>query len=194
MSKLVKITNRDFGYVGYQIPDLRIYRRFAPGETKEVELSELQALSYTIGGSAILRDSLVINDKDALSALNMEVEPEYHYTEDDIRKLLFEGSLDQLEDTLNFGPDGVINLIKHIAVKEEIPDIRKRELITKKTGFGVQNAINVNHILNDDSGVEEEDNTPKRKAAPINAAAETVGDRVARKATLPSYNVVVTTK
>ena len=50
-------------------------------------------------------------------------------------------------------------------------------------------------LIVDEDSTEEEDNTPKRKAAPINAAAETVGDKVTRKAgTLPKYNVVVTTK
>lgn len=191
MSNLVKITNRDNGFVGYKIADLNIYRRFAPGETKEVPLSELKALQYTTGGDSMLKNLFVINDREALAALNMmNVEPEYFYSAEDVEKLLFEGSLDQLEDALNFAPDGVINLIKDIAVKKEIPDMRKRELITKKTGFGVQNAINVNHILNDNSEVEEEDNSPRRKAAPINATAETAAEQVERKAALPKYNVV----
>lgn len=192
---LVKVTNRDSGFVGYQIPDMNINRNFAPKETKEISLKELQALQFVPGGEFTLRNLLIVNDMDALSALNMaDVEPEYHYTEDDVRTLLHQGSLDQLEDALNFAPEGVINLIKDIAVKEEISDIRKRDLIYKKTGFNVNNAINVNHIMEDDSQSELEE-APKRKAAPINAAAETVGDKVTRKAgTLPKYNVVVTTK
>ena len=188
MSDLVKITNRDNGVAGYRVADLNIFRRFSPGETKEVPLSELKALQYTPGGEAMLRDVFVIKDQNALAALNMlDVEPEYYYSAEDVEKLLFEGSLDQLEDALNFAPEGVINLIKDIAVKKEIPDMRKRELITKMTGFGVQNAINVNHILAEDT-VEEEDNTPKRKAAPISAATP---EAPTRKATLPKYNVVV---
>lgn len=193
--KLVKVTNRDNGVVGYQIPDMNINRNFAPKETKQVSLDELKALQFVPGGEFTLRNLLIVNDMDALSALNMtDVEPEYHYTEDDVRTLLHQGSLDQLEDALNFAPEGVVNLIKDIAVKEEIADIRKRDLIYKKTGFNVNNAINVNHIMEDDSQSEIEE-APKRKAAPINAAAETVGDKVVRKAgTLPKYNVVVTTK
>ena len=192
---LVKVTNRDNGVVGYQIPDMNIYRNFAPKETKQVPLSELKALQFVPGGEFTLRNLLIVNDMDALSALNMaDVEPEYHYTEDDVRTLLHQGSLDQLEDALNFAPEGVINLIKDIAVKEEVADVRKRDLIYKKTGFNVNNAINVNHIMEAES-VEEVEAAPKRKAAPINAAAETVGDKVVRKAgTLPKYNVVVTTK
>ena len=186
--QLINVTNRDNGYVGYGIPDTGVRRKFAPGETKQIPLSELQALQYVPGGDSLLKNLLVINNRDALTALNMEVEPEYFYSAEDVEKLLLEGSLDQLEDALNFAPEGVINLIKDIAVKKEIPDIRKRDLITKMTGFGVQNAINVNHILEDDSDTEAEDNTPKRKAAPINANAAAAP---ARKTTLPKYNVVV---
>ena len=193
--QLINVTNRDNGYVGYGIPDTGVRRKFAPGETKQIPLSELQALQYVPGGDVILRDLLVVNSKDALSALNMEVEPEYFYSAEDVENLLFNGSLEQLEDALNFAPEGVINLIKDIAVKKEIPDMRKRDLITAKTGFGVNNAINVNHIMNTEESSEEDSNEPKRKAAPINAAAKTVGDRITRKATaLPTYNVVVTTK
>ena len=193
--KLVKVTNRDNGVVGYQIPDMNINRNFAPKESKQIPLKELQALQFVPGGEFTLRNLLIVNDMDALSALNMaDVEPEYHYTEEDVRTLIHQGSLDQLEDALNFAPEGVINLIKDIAVKEEVSDIRKRDLIYKKTGFNVNNAINVNHIMEDDSQSEIEE-APKRKAAPINAAAETVSDKVTRKAgTLPKYNVVVTTK
>lgn len=188
--QLINVTNRDNGYVGYGIPDTGTRRKFAPGETKQIPLSELQALQYVPGGDVILKDLLVINSKDALSALNMEVEPEYFYSAEDVENLLFNGSLEQLEDALNFAPEGVINLIKDIAVKKEVPDMRKRDLITAKTGFGVNNAINVNHIMNTEEPSEEDNNEPKRKAAPINAAAETAAERVVRKATLPTYNVV----
>ena len=144
---LVKVTNRDNGVVGYQIPDMNINRNFAPKETKQVPLSELKALQFVPGGEFTLRNLLIVNDMDALSALNMaDVEPEYHYTEDDVRTLLHQGSLDQLEDALNFAPEGVINLIKDIAVKEEVADVRKRDLIYKKTGFNVNNAINVSRL------------------------------------------------
>ena len=193
--QLIKVTNRDNGFVGYQIPDMNISRNFAPRESKQIALSELKALQFVPGGEFTLRNLLVIDNRDALTALNMsDVEPEYHYTEDDVRKLVHEGSLDQLEDALNFAPEGVINLIKDIAVKEEVADMRKRQMIYDKTGFNVNNAINVNHIMADDSQSEVEDDAPKRKAAPINQPAETVTERVTRKASLPQYKVTTTIK
>ncbi len=86
----------------------------------------------------------------------METEPEYFYTEDDIKEILLNGSLDQLEDTLNFAPKGVIDIIKKVAVDLEIPDIRKRDMISEKTGLNISNAIDINHIMSEDSEPAEE--------------------------------------
>ena len=58
---LIKVTNRDNGSIGYSIPDLgNLQRRFESGETKEVSMEELRKLSYTIGGSVILKEYLLI--------------------------------------------------------------------------------------------------------------------------------------
>lgn len=172
MTKTVKVTNRSQGYTGYQIPDSNVTRIFTPGESKNLPLEELQQLQWVAGGEYVLRNALIINDRDALSALNMEdVEPEYFYTEEDIRKLLDSGSLDQLEDALNFAPAGVIELIQKIAVETEVPDIRKRNMISEKTGFNINNAINVNHVMSDETEKKDEGPT-KRKAAPINQTEE----------------------
>lgn len=184
----VNVTNRDSGQVGYTLPDRNLHRTFAVGETKKISLEELQQLSYVPGGEYILKNCLIVNNTDALSALNLEVEPEYFYTETEVRKILTEGSLDQLEDCLNFAPDGVLDLIKKIAVEEELPDTRKRKLISEKTGFNIDNAINVNHIVDADSGSEDvEEAAPKRKTAPLN----TESSAPTRKTATPSkYNVV----
>ena len=105
-----------------------------------------------------------------MEELDLDVELEYFYSENDIKKVLLEGNLDQLEDTLNFAPDGVIEIIKKMAVDLEIPDVRKRDMISKKTGFNINNAINVNHILaegeEDNKTIEEK---PRRKSTPINS-------------------------
>jgi hypothetical protein len=184
----VNVTNRDSGQVGYTLPDKNLHRTFAVGETKKISLEELQQLSYVSGGEYILKNCLIVNNTDALSALNLEVEPEYFYTETEVRKILTEGSLDQLEDCLNFAPDGVLDLIKKIAVEEELPDTRKRKLISEKTGFNIDNAINVNHIVDADSGSEDvEEAVPKRKAAPLNTES---GAPTRKVATPSKYNVV----
>lgn len=185
--RTVNVTNRDSGHVGYKIPERGIHRAFAAGETKQIPLDELQQLQWVPGGEYILKHLLIVNDRDALSALNMEVEPEYFYTEEDIKKLLSpEGTLDQLRDFLDYSPEGGKELIKKLAVEMELPDTRKRKIISEATGFNIDNAINVNAILNveDNQTEEAESNKGQRRAAPIKE------DAAPARRTTPQYKVV----
>ena len=184
-NKLIEVRNRDAGSVGYIIPDQGIRRTFSPGETKKIALEELQALQYVPGGEFTLKHLLMVNDKDALSALNMETEPEYFYTEKEVRELLTKGTLDQLKDCLDFAPEGVIDLIKKIAVDTKLPDTLKREAIEKKTGFSINNAIMVNQVMDAEEEVKEEPKTTRR-TTPIATGEE----KAARRTNLPKYNVV----
>ena len=184
-NKMIEVRNRDAGSVGYIIPDQGIRRTFSPGETKKIALEELQALQYVPGGEFTLKHLLMVNDKDALSALNMETEPEYFYTEKEVRELLSTGTLDQLKDCLDFAPEGVIDLIKKIAVDTKLPDTLKREAIEKKTGFSINNAIMVNQVMDAEEEVKEEPKTTRR-ATPIVTGEE----KTTRRTNLPKYNVV----
>ena len=142
---LIKVLNRDNGSVIYSIPEMNGLRRvFQSGETKEVTFEELEKLSYIPGGMELLRDNLVIKDnQEAINLLLGHVEPEYSYTKQDIVKLLKEGSLDEFLDCLDFAPEGVIDLIKNLAVQLPLNDVEKREAILEKTGFNVTNAIRI---------------------------------------------------
>lgn len=184
--RLVSVTNRDSGVVGYHIPELNVKRKFSVGETKKnIPFEEIQRLQHMDGGDYLLRHLLMVKDQKVLQELDINTEPEYFYTEEDIKKVLLEGTLDQLDDTLTFGVDGVKELVKKLAVELEIPDIRKRNLITEKTGFNISNAINVNQVMAEAAPEVEAEPEKKRKAAPINAEAEPK-----RKADLPKYNVI----
>lgn len=182
--KIVEVRNRDSGYVGYSIRDLGIWRNFAPGEIKRIPLEELESLQYAPGGEYTLKHLLMINDKDALSVLNITTEPEYFYTEAEVKELLTKGTLDQLKDCLDFAPEGVIELIKKIAVEIELPDTLKRTAITKRTGFNIDNAIMVNKVM--DIPTEEVTEEKVRRTAPISTSEEIK----TRRTNLPKYNVV----
>lgn len=172
-NEMVIVTNRNNGYTGYQIPDTGVSRNFAPGESKRISKEELMQLSYIEGGEYLLKNYLIVNNDKTLEELNISVQPEYYYTEEEIKELLTTGSLDQLEDTLNFAPDGVIEIIKDMAVKTELPDTRKRKMISEKTGFNIDNAIRVNEVMAEDQ-IKDEHNEPiERKASPINAESDT---------------------
>lgn len=168
----VNVTNRNNGYTNYVLPN-GIRRGFTIGQTRRIDINELKELRDCDGGEYLLKNYLIVNDKTALDYLDLNPEPEYFYTEKEIKELLLDGSLEQLEDALNFAPAGVIDLIKDIGIKIELPDVRKRELIFKMTGFSIDNAVNVNRILNADSEEDKktEEEKPKRKATAITPKA-----------------------
>lgn len=184
----VTVTNRNNGTTGYTLQN-GIRRQFQIGQSRKVDLEELRELAAVPGGEYILQNYLIINDRTALDYLNIEPEPEYFYTEKEIKDLLLNGSLDQFEDCLNFAPQGVIDLVKSMAIDLKLPDIRKRELIFQKTGFNVTNALNVNAILDTEDEKKEDKPKVERKAKPITETTELV-----RKAVPPKYNVVSTAK
>lgn len=171
----IKVRNRSFGSVGYTIPDLgNLHREFEFNETKEIPFEELFKLSQIPGGPYIIENYLTIENEEAVAAILGEVEPEYYYSSEEVKEILTTGSLDQLEDCLNFAPVGVIDLIKEIAVALPLNDVAKRDLIFKKTGFNVSQAID---IAADDE--VETVAAPARKAAPITKKTVTPADPTA---------------
>lgn len=185
---IIKVMNRDNGTVGYTIPDLNnLHRNFQPKEEKEVTMEELRKLSYLPGGETIIRDCLIIENEEALKELLSNVEPEYFYTEEDIRTLLTSGTIDQFMDCLDFAPAGVIDLVKDLAVKMEINDIRKRQAILEKTGFNVDKAIQINKETSEEEAPVEK----IRRAQPISANATNADTNTGRRTAPPKYKVTV---
>ena len=184
---ILKVTNRNNGHTGYSVPDMNIYRHFMPGETKEVTMEEMRKLSYVPGGRRLIESCLVINSQEAVRELLSDVEPEYFYTEKEIEQLLTKGSLDQLLDCLDYAPDGVISLVKNMAVDMKLNDVSKRDAIKDKTGFDVSKAI---EIKIESEKTDEVVETSSRRAAPIVTKTENE-EGAARRTTAPRYNVVV---
>jgi hypothetical protein len=160
----IKIKNRSTGSIGYTIPDMGNFgRRFAAGEVKELPFEEVQKLTYIPGGEYLLQHYLVIDNLEARDEILGGVELEYEYSEKDVERLLTSGSLDELLDCLDFAPLGVIDLVKSLAVKLELNDVRKRKAIQDKTGFNVDSAIRINNETNEQT---EEQVTSGRRVAP----------------------------
>ena len=186
-NEIINVTNRNNGTTGYIIPDLgNLHRNFLAGETKKLTMEELRKLSYIPGGETILREYLVIDNKEALDELLNGVEPEYFYTTEEVKALLLTGSLDQLMDCLDFAPEGVIDLVNKYAVELKINDIQKRQAILDKTGFNVTSAISVNE---ETAEGEDEKATTGRRAAPVSITETEAPTR--RSSPVPSkYKVV----
>lgn len=185
---LIKVTNRESGRVGYTVEELGVRRQFAPRETKEIRFEELEKLSFLQGGLALLRNYLIVRNEEAMKALGIEVEPEYYYTEEQIKNVLLNGTMDEFLDCLDFAPDGVIDSLKRMAVELPLNDVQKRDAILEKIGFNVTKAIEIKNTKYDgDSNNNQKDNAvPKRRAAvPTEPTAETV------RRTPPKYKVVM---
>jgi hypothetical protein len=141
MGKKISVKNRSAGSVVYRVPDLKVRRDFRPGEIKTVDIDELRQLSYTQGGAILLAHYLQILDKPSRDEVTGPVEPEYNYSDEDVKKLILTGSLDSFLDALDFAPVGVIDMIKDYAVSLPMSDLNKMQALKDKTGFDVQMAI-----------------------------------------------------
>ncbi len=168
---LVKVINKYNGTVGYDVPDLGVHRNFYPNESKEITFDELEKLSFSPGGDVILNEFLEITDKKVIAQLfSREPEPEYHYTKEDVKKLMQTGTLDQFLDCLDFAPESVKEIIKDMAVELPLNDIAKRQAIQEKLGFDVTRAIEIKNTKfdgGDEDNSEEYGRINKRRAAPI---------------------------
>ena len=175
--KIVRVTNRDNGHVGYRIPDMNnLVRDFSANETKSITVEELKKLAYISGGPTLIRDYLIIDDAEVVKEVLGEVEPEYYYTEEDVKNLLLHESVDALKDCLEFAPKGTVDLVKKLAIEMPLNDIAKRKAILEMTGFNVDAAIMVNEETK-----EESDNTQKvrRISEPAKEEVKSTGRRTA---------------
>jgi len=172
-NKEIRVKNRDSGFIGYTIPDTGTHREFSPNETKTIKFEELEKLVWARGGKALLTNYLIVEDAEAAQELLGEsVEPEYYYDKETVDKLLTEGTLDQLKDTLEFAPRGVVDLVKEEAVKLNINSVAKREEIKKATNFDVTNAIELNKTTAADNAESSSvEATSKRRSAPMASSA-----------------------
>jgi len=189
-NQIIKVTNRDNGHVGYTIPDLNnLTRTFTANETKEITMNELRKLSYIPGGMVLLRDYLVLDNKEAVEELLNQVEPEYFYTEEDVKNLLLNGSLDALKDCLDYAPVGTIDLVKQMAVELPLNDVAKRKAILEMTGFNVDSAIMIN------DATKEEEKSDEHNGRRVNNTKESKTEAPSgRRTAVPNNNVKIINK
>lgn len=144
MEKTCTVTNRSSGRVIYRIPDMNVRRVFFTGETKQIAIDELKALTNQPGGRELIYDYLLIRDPVVVKELmniDLNTEVEYKMTEDEVKSWINTCSLDAFKDALDFGPDGVKDLMKKFAVELPLNDVAKREAMKKQIGFDVDAAI-----------------------------------------------------
>lgn len=185
-TKLIKVANRESAYVGYTVPELGVYRSFAPREQKEITFEELEKLSWTAGGTEILKEYLVIRDEEAASLLIPGIEPEYYYTAKDINRMLTTASMNEFLDCLDFAPIGVLESLKDAAVMLPLDNMSKRKAILEKLNFDVTRAIEIKDTKFDGDTSEEE----QAAAAPKRRVAIEPTTSTGRRTATPKYTVV----
>ena len=165
-----KVTNRSTSRIGYTLPEDKIRRIFAPGESKSIPYWELEKLTFQPGGCTLIADYLLIENEEAIKKIGMPTEPEYYMTKEQVINLMKTGSIDAWVDCLNFAPQGVIEMIKDFSVSLPFNDVEKREALKEKTGFDVDAAI--------------------RNVQADKAVEATVSNGPARRTSAPNYKIV----
>ena len=135
------VKNRSTSRVIYQIPSLNIRHEFAPGESMRISFDELKKFMYEPGARNLVENFLQITADEVLNEFNINAQPEYYLSEQQIKDLLLTGSLDAFLDCLDFAPIGVIDLIKSYAVSLPLSDYNKRQALKQKIGFDVDAAL-----------------------------------------------------
>lgn len=184
LKRKVKVTNRTSGMLGYTIDVLRVSRFWnKPGDYLNIAIDELLELKTVPGGMNILTNWVVIEDEEALKIVfdDQEVQPEYKYGLEEVDFLLYEATLEQLLDALDYAPEGVLNLILSNSKKKLPNTTAKISAINDKFNTNINQAFELNQGGLEDSEEAKEDVRPRR-TAPI--------DLNEKEADIPKYNVV----
>lgn len=138
----MKVYNRSDSIVAYALPELNVKRTFNLGESKDIEPKELEMLFQQDGGRVLLKEYLLADDEEWV-AKHWDAPIEYFWKPDDIRKCCMEDSLELFQETLEYAPEGVIDLIKMYAWQTPMTDLNKIEALRMATGFDTMAAIEV---------------------------------------------------
>ena len=100
-------------------------------------------------------------------------------------------NMDEFLDFLDFATEGAIDIAKDIAVKERIPDSRKREALSEKTGFNIDSAINMDKLFEEEENKPEPEKKERRVKAADAKEEEAPKRRVEKKEeAAPKYKVI----
>jgi len=164
-NRKVSVKNRSGAVVIINIPNRHIRVELQPGQTiTSLTFADVEEFSYQPGGDTLLREYLQLAEAEIKDLSLGEPQPEYFYSEEEVKKLLNEGSIDEFLDCLDFAPTGVIDLIKKFAVSLPLTDTRKLAAIQEKTGFNAAAAIQ--HDKESKTEEEASNAAPKRRVTP----------------------------
>lgn len=139
----MNVLNRSTDQVVYSLPELHTRRVFAPGENKEIDAEELRALSQIDGGYILLKEYLRVDDRGWVEENLPNAPIEYFWGADEVRTCILSDSAELFSETLDYAPEGVLDMIKDFSWKIPMTDMNKIHALLEKTGFDVLAAIEV---------------------------------------------------
>ena len=149
--KLIPVQNLTASTVSYMVPETNNVRHFSGQQLRnDITAGELRSLYATKGGRALIEDYLGIKNKELATEFNISTdmfEHEYSWTQTEVDEVLLNGSLDALKDALEFGPEGIKQLIVDRAVELHLPDNNKLAAIQEFTGRDVSRMIRLDTEL-----------------------------------------------
>lgn len=150
--EMVEVRNLVDHMVVYKIDELNRRVVFNPFETKKVQVDELRRLNYQHGGRILLHNYLCIKDQELRQEFGVDPSMvEYDWTLRDVDAALTSRPMDELMDALEFGPDGIKELLIDRAVQLRIPDTNRRKAIQDITGVDINNMIQLKEQLEADN-------------------------------------------
>ena len=160
---LISVRNLVDHKVVYVIPEEHRRVVFEAFQERKIPAKELRALNYTIGGADLLHNYLCVQNDDLRKEFNIPSDMiEYDWTLKDIHYILenLSSPIEALEDALDFGPNGIRELIVDCAVKWKIPDANRRRIISKMTGSNIDIMIEFTETV---EGESQETSTTSRR-------------------------------
>lgn len=166
-NKKVPVRSRTEGSVAYKLDSLRVARSWPKtGSVLQISIDELKELMVQPGGEYILRNLVIIEDEEArIEILGAEVQPEYNYTEDEIKYLLYEAEDNALLDCLDYAPIGVLELIKEYSLEKMPNTTAKIKAINQKLNINLNKIIEM--MRDDDDDTAKQPTTNSRRTAPV---------------------------
>jgi len=157
---MVPVRNMTNQLVLYVIEEDNVRRRFSGHETKNISAKELRKLMYIDGGDVLLREYLCVQNKDLAKEFGIPDDMiEYYWTKEDIDKLLLEGSIEALQDAIEFGPAGISDLIKSRAIELDLNDLAKRKVINDMLNIDLDS---MSEIYKEERGEQPEEASHRR--------------------------------
>ena len=162
---MIEVINTSSGSVGYTPEMSTVSKKWErQGTVKKVKLGELRDVIGTVGGYVLFSENLLlIKDADVREELGLPELDEYTLTDREIKDLLNNKSVDDLEEVVQNCTDDMLDTITNTAINEEVSDLNKLQLIEDYTGINVVEAIK-----------EHQEEAPKVKTTKRTSKAATV--------------------